>query len=157
MVDTVRYEQEWKMRDTPRFGRLLLDPKSALRAGANGTHFTWFEVSLPRLLFGDNYRLIDSQAQIDEAFHRADKIISQWAKPTKKTRRFTRVDLVWHFKANPPQEFLFAHQACNHPEVKKSVRVTRNNYTVNTVEWAGHAMRITVVVGGRRQPCDSLR
>jgi len=129
-----------------RRGKYTLDNNSALRAGANGTHFTWFEVSLPRLLFGDNCRLIDSQAQIDQAFARADKIISEWARPAEGPRRFTRVDLVWHFRANPPQDFLFAHQSCIHPEVKKSFIVIRNHHTVNTIEWRGLAMRIKMYV-----------
>lgn len=141
MIDTVRYEQRWELYQE-FWGIFLVDKKLGIRAGANGSHLTWFEFSLPKLLFGENSRLIESQAQIEKAFAKADDLISRWASPTQDLRRFTRVDLVWHFRANPPQEFLFAHQACNHPEIKKAVVVIRNNHTVNTVEWRGDRMRI---------------
>jgi len=144
MIDTVRYYQDWEFLKDPPIGKFMfrLDADSDLRVGGKNSIIQWVEVSLPRMVYDDNYRLIASQAKIDEAFAKIDSILKKIAKPISELRHFTRVDLVWHFPSAPPQKFLFCHEHANHPDVKKSVAVYRNNFKVNTVEWRGDKIKI---------------
>jgi len=69
--------------------------------------------------------------------------------PAMFKRRFTRVDLVWHFRANPPQDFLFAHQSSNHPEVIASKMVSliergEHNPSLNLADSIANALGSTL-------------
>ena len=143
MIDTVRFEQERKFRNGRiHHGLLTLDRKSNLRVDCKGDRIKAVEVSLPKLLFGTNSKLISTQQELDNALQQVDLLLEEFVEPATHPRIFKRVDLVWHFEARSPQNFFFAHQHCNHPEIKKCVAVYRNHHVVTGVEWQGDRMKI---------------
>lgn len=148
MIDTVRYEREYNcLHLHHKYGMLTIDEASGLRCSFQGTKITAVEVSLPRLLFGTNGKLIDSQKQIDDALKKADDLIAHIATPARPIRNFTRVDLVWHFRSIPPLRFFLAHQHCNFPEIKRKVtefkiNVSRNRFRTTGIEWQGDKLRV---------------
>jgi len=147
MIDTVRFWQPHELRKNwkkSHRGMIVLDRPAKFRAHCTGYgEFDWFEVSLPRLLFGTNRKLITSQRQITNALDKADQIIRQVAKPSSHIRRFSRVDLVWHFYGSPAK-FFFAHREADHPEIDKRMSAHRNKRRQTGITWAGERMRINM-------------
>lgn len=111
--------------------------KSDLRIRSKGNDYVEVEVSLPKLLFGTNKKLIHSQAQIEEALAKADKIVEPYAKFVGAPKFFSRVDLVWHFLSSPPEYFFLAHQHSIHPEVRTKVCTYRERHRISGIEWHG--------------------
>jgi len=96
-------------------------------------------VSLPRLLFTKNVRLISSQIQLEKALGMADTLTDQLATDSIITKIFRRVDLVWQVRGNM-QDFILAHRLLKHPEIDKLAWVWQDE----TIMWAGREMSITM-------------
>lgn len=100
------------------------------------------EVSLSRLLFGDNARLITSQPQLDRALRQAHALVSQVAGQPKikfagqtapySGISFKRVDLCWQIKGRM-HDFILAHRDMKHPEIHSLPEI----YGQETIRWAG--------------------
>jgi len=107
------------------------------------------EVSLSKLLFGNNGRLIKTQSKIDMAMKRVHALVSQIADlPRLKlgtgmvpysTIGFNRVDLCWQIRGRMP-DFIRAHQYVRHPEVHK----LPETYGEQTIRWKGSEMNILI-------------
>ncbi len=94
--------------------------QGSLQAGVVNT----VEVSLPRLLFGTNGRVISDQRQLDESIcllrKEASAILGEDASLTED--HLTRVDLVWQFRRDPA-EMVEDLRKSRHPQIKKGNRV----------------------------------
>lgn len=138
MIDTVRYTQQRKFVVPLTWKTINLDKgNSDLRVRTTDGINVEVEVSLPKLLFGTNEKLIRTQKQIEKALAKADKIVDQIAEPTTTPKAFSRVDLVWHFRSRPPEYFFLAHEWCNHPEARTKVFRYRKSHSITGVVWQG--------------------
>ena len=146
MIDTVRIGLDCEIHSfgkAPRQGVNTIDEGSGLRVNRRGKSITAVEVSLPRLLFKDNKRLITGQRQIDKALDKVRRMLLQVAKPPINGIRFTRVDLVWHFLTQSPFEFLLAHRLCRHPEAQTEILEHRTGGgALDQIAWKGDRIRI---------------
>jgi len=75
------------------------------------------EASLSRVLFGSNFRLIESQDDINSGWTKLLSNIEEIVICPDYDLEFTRIDLVWHFEGDPAQNFL-AHRYLRHPLVR---------------------------------------
>jgi hypothetical protein len=154
MIDTVRYYIPFRFRQsltTPhswkrrQFNEGTMQREtythtaSQLVAGSTGST-SYIEVSLPRLLYPNNARLIASQGDLDRAVTKADNLLAQIATDIDPTqRKFTRVDLVAHVWGRIG-DFIEAHEGVKHPEVHKWPSI----YPGETILWRGSKMSITI-------------
>jgi len=101
-----------------------------------GSHV--MQVSMPRLLHGDNVKLIRSQEEIDKAMDLIRinmlKVMQLDAIPT-----WTRIDLVWNFKGNI-NDFIACFQNSKHPRVRSAVRV----YLGESISWKGKKVELQI-------------
>jgi hypothetical protein len=141
MVDTVRVEYFGKWRaETPdgwskresrqtangedgkpieKQGRMMVHQGTDFRIGGDTEYATWVEVSLPKLLFGNNGIMIRTQAQLDEAVRKAMALAAVVSEPMLQgiNPRCTRLDLVAQFLIEP-SDFMLAHRETNHPRIR---------------------------------------
>lgn len=160
MIDTVRYRQSriYSYRSNlakaacgahvflpgftvkPSFGAdsvIVTHTQTRLRTRIWGSFVVWVEVSLPKVLFGHNGRLLSSQDEIDSAFRRVDRILDRFSTGSNHGREFSRVDLVWQFKGDP-KVFANAHRDSRHPMIHRSAI----DYGGNQLVWQGSKLRI---------------
>lgn len=97
------------------------------------------QASLPKVLLGQNARLILSQKQLEAALTEVDRLVQQVATVSTPAKRFYRVDLVWQFKGKI-HDFILAHQVIRHPEIDK----LPINYHWQTILWKGDGMSISM-------------
>ena len=141
-----QWQGDWKLR-TARITNLgksftlhkFLHRPTDLRAEFSGRN-VYVEVSLPRLLFPHNGKLITSQEQIDAAMRKAGALVAQIATRQTSTpaTKFVHVDLAWQIKGQI-QDFIAAHQHNTHPEIHASPRI----WYGESIAWEGKEMRIT--------------
>ena len=100
---------------------------------------TYVQVSLPRLLFKHNGRLITKQRQIDQAMKAADLLLTQIAdrRVSIPGTKFVRVDLAWQIKGKI-QDFIAAHQPITHPEIHGLPSIWQGE----SILWKGKEMSI---------------
>lgn len=159
MIDTVRYYQSRTYRYTVPLKQaiavgggflagysvrcvgwdtyVIIHKDSGLRAIFCAGALRRVEVSLPRLLFKRNGKLLSSQRDIDASLNEADALLDLFSSALSHRRVFTRVDLVWQFKGNPV-EFAAAHAHCCHPMIHQPARDFRNS----GLEWQGSQTKI---------------
>lgn len=97
---------------------------SGFRIGGSGLMAEWCEVSLPRLLFGHNGRVIEDQGQIDQALAMVGERLRYWVNWDRRNFegwRFTRVDLVQQFRGSPAA-WCAAFVESGHPRVRRKAR-----------------------------------
>jgi hypothetical protein len=92
-------------------------PTGSIARGHNGV-IEWVQTSLPRVLFGDNGRLIRSPEQLVEAQQRFKLILNGISAIRHPLTEYVRVDLVLHFRCNV-EKFIAAHRHCRHPLIRK--------------------------------------
>ena len=141
MVDTVRVEYFGKWRGgTPagwtriesqrstqamdgkaviKAGRMMANEETGLRIGGDTEYATWFEVSLPRLLFGNNGVVIRTQDQLDESVRKAMGLVEAVSEPMLQgtNPRCTRLDLAAQFLIEP-RDMMLAHRETMHPRIR---------------------------------------
>lgn len=76
------------------------------------------QASLPRVLFGNNGRLIRSPEQLEEAQKRLTAILDETTGVRQACGEYLRVDLVLHFKCDV-KKFIVAHRHCRHPLIRR--------------------------------------
>ena len=163
MVDTVRVEYFGKWRGgTPagwtriesqrsaqamdgkavvKAGRMMVNEETGLRIGGDTEYATWFEVSLPRLLFGNNGIVIRTQEQIDEAVRKAMGLAEAVSEPMLQgtNPRCTRLDLVAQFLIEP-SDMMLAHRETAHPRV----RGRKSYYVGESLHFVGKERRCRI-------------
>lgn len=96
--------------------------------------YTQWEVSLPKVIFPNNGKLISSQEDLDRAIKNVWELLGQHAEISSEKGRFTRVDLCWQF-AICPQLFILAHRHSNHPLFRGNVNLWRDKYRITGIEF----------------------
>jgi len=140
MVDTVRvdYFAQWRLHPPPgwmvnesqrtvtasegevipKLGRMMTHEESGLRIGGDREYTRWMEVSLPRILMGNNGLMIRTQEQLDQAINKALETALSVAEPMFGiSSRFTRLDLVGQFLIEPA-DMIAAHKETCHPRIR---------------------------------------
>lgn len=134
MVDTIAFWQKFRLKHDLGTGQRTVDEDADFKIRVKGSSITWVSVSLPKLLFGRNTKLIESQQQLDAAFALVDARLSALGAVVESGRKFTRVDLVWQFKRRPIPFFL-ALAPCNHPEIVAEAAKFRNRHVPTGLWW----------------------
>lgn len=116
---------------------LIIHKKTKLRAKFCAKILAWVEVSLPKVLFDNNGKLLSSQSDIRNAFRRVDGILNSFSTSGRSGRIFRRVDLVWQFSGEPVL-YANAHRNCFHPMIRKPVV----DYGNNGLAWKGSQVTI---------------
>jgi hypothetical protein len=98
------------------------------------------ETSLPKLLFGNNARLLKSQSDLDAAMSKAKDAFQAFL-PVVWQPRFTRVDLCWNYRCDPIK-FLLAHESSNHPQIMGYTCSYRNKAQRTGITWKGSELLI---------------
>lgn len=97
---------------------------SGLRIGGSDFMAEWVEVSLPRLLFGHNGRVIENQDQVNDALSLVRQRLTYWCDYGRRNFdawHFTRVDLVQQFRGSPGV-WCAAFSETTHPMVRRKAR-----------------------------------
>jgi hypothetical protein len=97
----------------------LYDPGTGFNAYGDAGYFKYFSASLPRLLHGDNGRLIKNQIELDAALTILRQMAAELGDPQICASHFTRVDLVWQFQVDV-ETFIRAHRECRHPRINSN-------------------------------------
>jgi hypothetical protein len=113
---------------------LITHTQSKMRAKFCANALRFVEVSLSRVLFGHNGRLISCQREIGDSFEKIDGLLNMFSRIISKRRTFRRVDLVWQFNADP------AHMDCRHPMIHQPAI----NYKNNGLLWKGARLKISM-------------
>lgn len=170
MIDTVRYtchapyRQPLTQNNLPHGWRLIETGKDHSRSESAFPHFRLendlsgmviygnahcvenIQVSLPRVLWGHNGRLITTQQQLEDAIGWAIAIAAQ-VLDVKNSQpanlpgfglmsHFTRIDLVWQFPAHP--SILDILENADHPRIRKRPII----YQFESVTLPGSLFRI---------------
>lgn len=157
MIDTIRFRTNRKVTSIvfrqPGFQRLPGKPAIRVRVAQFGNRqlITAVETSLPKVLFGNNVRMLETEEEFERAFAELIDHLDQIS--TKDKFTLTRVDLGWNYKGRP-LEFFLAHEHLNHPMVRKAIAnyydprrngrivATRDNATRTGIEWQATKLRI---------------
>jgi hypothetical protein len=118
---------------------LITHTQSKMRAKFCANALRFVEVSLSRVLFGHNGRLISCQREIGDSFEKIDGLLNMFSRIVSNRRTFRRVDLVWQFKADPAA-FANAHMDCRHPMIHQPAI----NYKNNGLLWKGSRLKISM-------------
>lgn len=104
----------------PLHRRLLVHKPTGLRAQGTEDMLDTFEVSLPKVLFGHNGKLLKSQCEIDAAIGEMHALMGQIGELSDDLPEFKRVDFVWQFRGDP-ELFILAHQHARHNRIRRDV------------------------------------
>ena len=135
----------WHLRHEP----------TGMRASGSDRMLDTFEVSLPRVLYGHNGRLLKSQYEINAALERVYEILGEVGDWLDELPKFSRVDLVWQFRGDP-KLFIAAHKHARHKRIRRDV-VTYEN---GSLTWKGSNQSICLydkTLEMCRQPGDIVR
>lgn len=115
--------------------------KSGLRAWFKSSLLSYVEVSLPRILFGSNGRLIRNQKQLSRAEKELERVLLEIAEPALSARRIIRLDLAWHV-AGDPEAFVAAHRLVRHPFVRADPVIQ----TRHSISWGKGKNRFRLLI-----------
>ena len=130
------------------------DPVSGIRARGPEGRVLWIEGSLPRLLYGNNARLITTPDEMNEGLRRLRHKVRELGE-LQTGNYFTRVDLVWQFRGRM-EDFRVAHQYAK----QKSIRKGTGHYDGQSLYWPGSKMRVRMydkVLEQTGKPGDIVR
>lgn len=96
------------------------------------------QVSLPRLLHGDNTELIKNQDELDVAWDKF-RLLQREVLKFDQIPRWTRLDIVWNFLGSI-DDYITAFQNSKHPRVRSAVRV----YKGQSIQWGGKVVTIQI-------------
>lgn len=115
-----------------------------IRASGDGSRITYVQVSIARVLHGDNGNLIKSQTEVDEALNAVKGCFDGFAITTNGIVSFLRVDIGLHFQCNPV-EIIRAHRHCRYPRTRRP----RTDFGEHSAAWAYDGRRIIMYDKGR--------
>lgn len=99
--------------------RLFQHEPSGLRVGGGGAAATWCEVSLPRMIYGDNGIVLKPE-DCAASWGRLKALVAT-AAPGSQFKRLTRIDLVHQFKADP-REWIAMLRDIPHPKIRRKCK-----------------------------------
>ena len=141
MLDTVTFGRDWPLRHTLPSGRLLKIKGIMLRLADCGTRLRSAEASLPRLLFGHNGRLIETQGQLDAALTKFGELLDPVVVvPSMREWQPWRLDLVWNFD-HPARPLVLAHAALRVPRIRAGATLFAGGQGVS---WCSEKKRLMV-------------
>lgn len=104
------------------------------------------QISLPRILFGNNGKLLKSQDEINAAMEAVDQKLRQIAEFHSTERLFTRIDLALHFVTDPDL-FMRAHQTFRFPGIRSGPLIHQNE----SLFWSGKYLKVRMYDKTREQ------
>ena len=141
MLDTVTLGRDWSLRNKLPHGRRLSLSGVTVRVASCGTRLQSAEASLPRLLFGHNGQVIETQEQLDAAFKRFAEILDPIVHvPDMADWQPWRVDMAWNFDY-PARPLVLAHAALRIPGIRRTAALFGCG---DGVSWAGGRSRFVV-------------
>ena len=146
MLDTVRFVGKWAVRRPffpDRRVRLDIAPCVSVRADPWGNSLVWAECSLPRLLFGYNGRLIETQGQIDDALAKLHTKLATVADvPDVREWHCWRADMAWNLD-KPASALILAHSCASVPGIHGAGTLWKGGQGVS---WCGAKSRFVVTL-----------
>ena len=99
MLDTLAIRADWPLRKhRPDCRNIRLSNTSPVRVSVKATRLAWVEVSLPKLLHGDNGHVLENQAQLDAALAKLREELNSIAVvPEIAAWQICRADIAWNF------------------------------------------------------------
>lgn len=148
MIDTIRFRTLRKLKiPEPRFGWKKFPNNAHIRGlfvhfpQRDETHVTAIEASLPKVLWGNNARVLQDKAAFQSAWAKLTSCLDEIANPPSAEIAFTRIDLCWNYQTDPI-DFFLAHESLNHPSIQKRMITYRNKTRLTGLEWQGTKIRI---------------
>jgi hypothetical protein len=126
--------------------QILNDLMTGARIVATNSRIVCVEASLPRVLFGHNGKLIQSQFDIEAALAKLDSRIEEITCRPLCGRIFSRIDLVWQFEGDA-QSFLIAHKNCLLPGIRKVPSI----YPSESLFWRGSQLKCRMYDKSKQQ------
>lgn len=109
MLDTMTVGRGWALRQKLPGGRRFDFCGVTVRTGECGTVLRSAEASLPKLLFGHNGRVIETQEQIDDGLNKFAQLLSREVLvPDLSEWKPWRLDLCWNFNCSA-KPLILAH------------------------------------------------
>lgn len=93
------------------------DPHSGYHAYGDRNKIKYHRASLPRLLHGQNGKLIKNQGELDAALELLQNKAGEICDFNLLNFHFTRVNLVWHFRGDTA-DFILAHRHAHHVRLR---------------------------------------
>jgi hypothetical protein len=121
----------------------LDDPASGYRGNGHTGEINCHQVSLPRLLHGQNGTLIKDQNELNEALALLKNKADEVCEFNYFDHHFTRVDLVWHFEGDTA-EFILAHRNARHQRIRKDPTIFEIESRAHSLSFDGSELRITI-------------
>lgn len=112
--------------------RIFRHNATRLRASFLAGILEYAEVSLPRVLYGHNSRLIASQNALNHAVNVVSSLLDEITQPARSEPIYTRIDLVWQIGGDI-KEFLLAYRNARTRFVRKPAII----YTDSGLRWQG--------------------
>src|SRR5688572_1517574 len=142
MIDTLTIHGAWTLRaELPVRRKVTLVPGVNIWARTSGRVLERVECSLPKLLFGNNGRVLQDQNALDEALAKLHAALNRIADvPGAANWRPWRVDMAWNFllQARP---LVLAHAALRVPGIRSGGTLYPD---CNGVSWRGAKSRFIV-------------
>jgi hypothetical protein len=144
MLDTMTIFGAWPLRTKVQGGRKLpMPPGVKAWSDTLGTELDLVECSLPKLLFGHNGKVLETQSQLAAALGKLDGILSQIAEvPGVEEWNPRRLDLVWNFDL-PVRSLVLAHAALRVPGIQSGATLFPDGQGVS---WLGAKSHFKVML-----------
>jgi hypothetical protein len=114
-----------------------------VRTDGSGDAILWAEASLPRLIFGHNGRVLESQRQINEALNKLRDKLSIFALiPPVSQLQAGRVDIAWNFSVLP-RPLIMAHGYLRVPGIRMGPTRFADD---NGISWRGARSQIVLTM-----------
>lgn len=159
MIDTLAIRADWLLRlARPDCRRAKISNTSPVKVSVKAGRLVWAEVSLPKLLFSHNGRVLACQAEIDSALDRFAVELGRFADtPDWRCWQPWRVDMSWNFDL-PARDYTLAHFFTPIP----GIRNTPGTYDCgHGLSWKGSHSRFIVRLYNKsreqHEPGDVLR
>jgi hypothetical protein len=141
MLDTLTIRADWPLReDRPNCWNVRLSNTSRVRGSVKAMRLTWAEVSLPKLLFGHNGRVLENQAQLDAALAKLREELNSIADvPEIAKWQICRADLAWNFDLQA-ESLILAHAALRVPGIQRGAALFDGGQGVSWRDARSHFM-----------------
>jgi hypothetical protein len=144
MLDTMTIRGSWPLRIAlPGRRKVALTPGVRVWTDSSGTTLEMVECSLPKVLFGHNGKVLETQSQLDAALGKLHGILTEAADmPDVAMWDPWRVDLAWNFDL-PARSLVLAHAALRVPGIQSGGTLHAGCHGVS---WRGAKSRFMVTL-----------
>jgi len=115
------------------------DPVTGYHGYGEHGELRYHRASLPRLLHGQNGKLLNSQTAVDAALNLLQQKAGEICNFNYDVDHFTRVDLVWQF-CGDAADFILAHRNARHPRIRSGPSF----YEARSMAFNGSELRIAI-------------